>query len=161
MTLLLLLVACKHAAPPAVFPVAQPPLTHPERHEATRVGDECQAPASFVPGRAAPYVQLDDEGRPVATCRGLVVSDAEHTELLADLESGRYWRDRASLCHEGRGQDRSYAQGLHDSCWERWRAADEEARRLRWLLPVAGLGGAGVGAALTLGILKAVQLTVE
>jgi hypothetical protein len=160
-TVLLLAIACKHAPPPTLYPVALPAMTAPERFEAAREGDECPGPASLIPGTVPPYVQLTEAGLPVASCRGLVVDDAEHAELLADVEVGRYWRDTALACSAGREADRVYGQGVYDTAWNSWGETELEVRRLRAAVPLIAIGGTVAGAGLTLAILKAVELSVR
>ena len=157
--MLIVLAACHHAPGPVLYPVPQPPLLEPDRLDAHRAGDECPAPAAYLPGELPPYIRLDESG-PVVTCRGLVVDDADYAELRADADLAPYWRERAQICSEGRAEDRFYAQGLHDTCWASWQETATEARRLRLAVPLAVVGGIILGSGMTLGVLRAVELTV-
>lgn len=121
---LLLLGACAARVPPHLHPDPVPPLPEPAPLAWEPAGDDCPAPAPYLPGRPAPHT----EGG-LATCRAVLVPEARLAELLRLEADAELWRSVAHLHHAERERERRACQAEYDRAWAGWRDAVASSRR--------------------------------
>lgn len=148
--LLLALSACAPRTAPPAFALPVPPLpSPPPTVEAADTGDACPDVASMLPGQPPPYVAGG-----VATCRAMVVPEADVLGWLAAEDDRDLWADVARIQHDARIADRLVCEEVAAQRWADAEALRREGRALRWAgwgLGAAGLA-VGIGVGITAGV---------
>lgn len=123
---LLSLTACAARVPPHLWPEPVPPLPEPAQLVWEPAGDDCPAPAPYLPGRPAPHT----EGG-LATCRAVLVPEARLAELLRLEADAEMWRATSELLRIERERDRRRCQAEYDQAWVAARDASAQLSSAR------------------------------